>query len=172
MSRNFIARVAGKFRQVAALVVSTGAPDADKIVATGPDGRLDASVLPVGIGVKITVAPAAEALGAGALVNLYSDAGVLKARLADNSNGRAADGFVRTATASAAEAEVYALDEVNAELSGLTPGAEYWLGTAGGVTATPLDAADAINAGRMDQYVGKAKSATELVTTDAARVIL
>lgn len=172
MSNKFIARIAGAFQQVTALAASAGAQDANKIVATSADGRLDASLMPVGFGAKTTAVPASEQLGAGAFVNLFDDGGTLKARLADNSNARAADGFVLSATAPAAVAQVYPLDDVNAQLSGLTVGADYWLGTAGGVLAVPLDAGSSANAGKLCQYLGKAKSATELLTCDAARVTL
>ena len=72
----------------------------------------------------------------------------------------------------AQDALVYPLDGVNANLSGLTPGAEYWLGTAGAVTDTPLDENDVANANKISQYIGKAKSATELITTDDSYVVL
>ena len=56
--------------------------------------------------------------------------------------------------------------------TGLTIGARYWLGTAGGVTATPLDETSAANANKISQYLGVAKSATELVTDDDGYVVL
>jgi hypothetical protein len=40
----------GKLKQNDAINVSTGAPDADKIVKLDSSGRLDASMLPVGVG--------------------------------------------------------------------------------------------------------------------------
>ena len=62
------------------------------------------------------------------------------------------------------------VNTVNAALAGLTPGADYWLGTAGGVTSTPLDP-DA-DVGSLDQYLGRAASATELVTAEHSPVYL
>ena len=57
-------------------------------------------------------------------------------------------------------------------MTGLTVGAAYWLGTAGGVIAVPLDEEDSNNANFISQYLGKAKSATELITTDDSYVVL
>lgn len=115
---------------------------------------------------------ASEAIGAGKFVNFHDNAGTFSVRLADNSNGRRADGFVTEAFASAAQATVYPLDGVNSALTGLTPGARYYLDTAGGVTATPLVETDALNANKISQYLGTAKSATELVTDDSDPVTL
>ncbi|MFN3985741.1 MAG: hypothetical protein ACK4KV_09625 [Rhodocyclaceae bacterium] len=172
MAQRFLARIGGQTKQVQALVESAGAADAGKVPALGSDGRLDESVMPPGIGADTQVLPASEALSAGNLVNIWSDAGTAKVRLADNSNGREADGYVLAAVASDANATVYPLDGTNSELSGLTPGARYWLGTAGGVISTALDETDAGNANKISQYLGKAKSATELVTTDDGYVVL
>ncbi|MGA4442628.1 hypothetical protein ACPA2N_26030 [Ectopseudomonas hydrolytica] len=172
MAQGFLARVAGRTRQIFATVVSAGAANAGEIVALGDDGRLDESVLPVGIGADTTQAVASETLGAGKFVNYHNDGGVFSARLADNSNGRQADGFVLEEFTAATTATVYPLDGTNAELTGLTIGSRYWLGTAGGVTATPLDESDAGNANKVSQYLGVAKSATELVTDDDGYVVL
>jgi hypothetical protein len=172
MAQRFLARVAGETRQLQATTASTGVPDAGKILALGADGRLHESVMPPGIGAATQLLPASEALSAGQFVNIWSDAGTAKVRLADNNNGRPADGYVLEAVAPAANATVYPLDGTNAQLSGLTPGARYFLGTAGGVTATALDEPDAANANKISQYLGKAKSATELITTDDGYVVL
>lgn len=172
MAQGFLARVAGKTKQIFATVVSAGAGNAGNIVALDGSGRLDASVMPVGIGADTTQAVASEALGAGKFVNYHDNAGVFSARLADNSNGRQADGFVIEAFALAATATVYPLDGTNAALTGLTGSTRYWLGTAGGVTAAPLDETDTGNANKISQYLGVAKSATELVTDDDGYVVL
>lgn len=172
MAQKFLARVAGETKQVEAKASSAGAADAGKIAALGSDGRLDASMMPAGIGADTQLLPAGEALSAGSFVNIWSDAGTARVRLADNSNGRPADGYVLAAVSAAADATVYPLDGTNSALSSLTPGVKYWLGTAGGVIAAPLDEADAGNANKISQYLGKAKSATELITTDDGYVVL
>lgn len=171
-TQGFLARVSSKTKQLFGLAVSAGAADAGKLVATDSAGKLDMSLMPVGIGANTIIAPASEAIGAGKFVNFHANGGAMSVRLADNSNGRQADGYVKDAVASAANATVYPLDSTNAALTGLTPGGRYWLGTAGGVINTPLDAADAANAGRICQELGTAKSATELVTDDLGYVTL
>lgn len=172
MPQKFLVRESGQTTQKEAVATSIGAADAGKIPALGPGGKLHESMLPTGIGANTTIVPATEELSAGSHINLYSDTGAMKARLADNSNGRPADGFVKDAVTTGANATVYPLDEVNPGLTTLTPGAKYWLGTAGGVIATPLDETDPANAGKVSQFLGKAKSPTELITNDDGYVIL
>lgn len=170
MPQGFLARVAGKTKQILGTVASAGAADAGKIVALDGSGKLDQSLLPTGVGANTVSAVASEAIGAGKFVDLWLDAGVVKCRLADNSNQRPAWGYVKGAVAMAATATVYRMNTVNGALSGLTPGSDYWLGTAGGVVDTPLDPAASV--GLLDQYLGKASSATELVTAEHAPVYL
>ena len=172
MAQRFLVLEGGKKRQKEAKTTSAGAADAGKIPALDSSGKLDMSMMPAGMGADTQVLPASESLSAGNFVNIWSDSGVAKVRLADNSNGRAADGYVLDVVASSANATVYPLDGTNSDLTSLTPGAEYWLGTAGGVTLTPLDETDPANANKISQYLGKAKSATELVTVDDGYVVL
>lgn len=124
------------------------------------------------VGVQVNILPASEALDAGDFVNIFDDAGTAKVRKADNSNGRSADGFVTAAVTGAADATVHPLDGVNAAMTALSPGKEYWLGTAGDVIETPLDETDPLNANKISQQLGKALSATELRTDDYGYVIL
>ena len=171
-TQGFLARVAGKTKQIFAIATSAGAADAGKIPALDSTGRIDTSMMPVGIGANTTQATASEAIGAGKFINYWDNAGVFSMRLADNSNGRQADGYVTAAVASGAVGTGYPLDSTNAQLTGLTVGTRYWLGTAGGVTPTPLDEAVAGNANKISQYLGVAKSTTELVTDDQGHVVL
>lgn len=168
----FLARESGKTVQKRAVSQSAGAADAGKVPALDSAGRLDMTMMPVGVGPQVTVLPASEALDAGSYVNIWDDSGEAKVRKADNSNGRQADGFVLTAVTASGEATIYPPDGVNSALTGLTPGASYWLGTAGAVMATPLDATDSANANKVCQQIGKALSATELRTDDYGFVIL
>ncbi|MDX0622891.1 hypothetical protein GOD54_23615 [Sinorhizobium medicae] len=170
MAQGFIARVGGKFKQVFAIVTSAGAADSGKIPGLDATGKLDASFLPTGIGANSVPAIASEAIAAGKFVNLFDNAGVLGMRLADNSNNREAWGYVTAAVASGASGTAYRLNTVNANLTGLTPGASYWLGTAGGTIAAPLDPVTGV--GKTDQFLGIAKSATELVTSELDAVLL
>lgn len=145
-------------------VTSSGAGDAGKGVALASDGRLDSSVMPVGVGASTITVATSENLSAGDLVNLYSNSGTINARKADASTanaGKIAHGFVLAGTTSPNNATVYiGQASVNSGVSGLTVGAEYFLSgsTAGGVTATAPT-----TAGHLLQRVGVARSATELV---------
>lgn len=160
MAQKPIHLVNGKLTQIEATVVSAGAGDAGEIVALDSSGKIDVSVLPTGVGPNVKVILASEAIGAGKYVNIYDNGGTPNVRLADNSNGREAHGFVKDAVASAANATVY-FEGTNDDLSALTPGARQYLGTAGGVTATPPTFA---GGAAIHQLVGSAISATEIDT--------
>lgn len=152
---------AGMRAEVAANDVSAGAADATKIVALDSAGRIDNSMMPVGIGADTKSIIASEALAAGDMVNVWLNAAASNVRKADasaTSAGKTVDGFVLTAVSAAASAIVY-FEGTNNQLTGLTIGAKYFLsGSApGGVTLTPP-----VTAGHSLQYVGKALSATEL----------
>lgn len=140
-----------------ATVTSAGAVDAGKIPALDASGRLDTTLMPAGVGQNVSTITASEALNAGNWVNIWNDAGVTKVRKADNSNARRAHGFVRSAVALAASATVYGPGELNDQLSALTIGSEYFLGTAGGGTTTVPTAS-----GSIVQALGVAESATSI----------
>jgi hypothetical protein len=80
---------------------------------------------------------ASEALSAGDLVNVWSNAGTANVRKADASAaGKQAHGFVLSAVSSGANATVYFEGAITG-LSGMTPGATQFLSaTAGGRTET------------------------------------
>lgn len=162
-------RVNGQNQQYTPITASAGAADAGKIPALGADGKLDPTLYSAGSGPASRAIVASEAIAAGKLVNFYLNAGALNMRLADNSNGRPAHGYVLAAVASAATGAAYDLDGVNSQLTGLTIGATYYLGTAGGVITPALDAATATG---IDQKIGVALSATELDTDDYDYVVL
>lgn len=159
----FIGLVAGKLKQIAASVTST----ADAIVAMDATGHIDVSVLPVGVGAEVVTCPASENLTSGNLINLWNNSGTINARKADGTtNGKPAHGFVLTNVTSPANATVYLPSQTNTTLSGLTVGADYYLGiTAGGLVTTPPSAA-----GNIVQYVGTAHSATAMVFTPGPTV--
>lgn len=171
MADKLLQRQDGVTRQYEPTTVSAGAADAGKVPALSSDGKLDPSMYEPGSDPTEPI-NASEELLAGRFVNKWNDGGTLKVRLADNSNNRPAHGFVRTTAAADATATVYPLDAVNDALTGLTVAAVYYLGTAGGVIATPLDAEDDGNAGYIDQKLGIAKSGTELSTDDYDYVVL
>ncbi|MGV8917847.1 MAG: hypothetical protein ACOH2R_08615 [Pseudomonas sp.] len=169
-AQGFLARVAGKTKQLFGIQTSAGSGDAGKLIAAGDDGKLDESFLPTGIGANSVVAPATEAFSAGNFVNLWDQGGTIGARLADNSNNRPAHGYVKEVVSSGSNATVYRLNTINAELSGLVAGSEYWLGVAGAVMVTPLD--PLVDTGKTDQYLGIASSDTELVTCEFEAILL
>ena len=154
--KRFLRYLNGKPAEADALQTSTGVSDADKIVATGADGKLDVSLMPSSLTVQTKVAPASEDLAAGDLVNLWDDTGTVKARLADASTSRMAHGYVKAGSLTGANATVY-LEGVNDQLSGLTAG-DVWLGESGAVTQTP----PATVSGRISQLVGTGLAATEM----------
>lgn len=159
MANKYLRLLAGKIKELEALVTSVGAADAGKIVATGADGLLDPSLMPAGIGANLVVAPASENLAAGDFVNLWNDAGTLKVRKADaTTNAKPANGFVLAAVTAPANASVYLLSSKNTAKTGLTAGTEYFLGTTAGTTTATAPSA----AGNVVQYLGKAVSATEM----------
>lgn len=134
---------------------TAGAGDANKIPQLGADGRLDESFMPVGIAAETATATASEAISAGNLVNLYNNAGVLTARKADAATNKPAHGYAKAAIASAATGVVHFEGKISG-LTGLTPG-DVYLGAAGAVTATAPTAT-----GSCSQLVGTATSATEV----------
>lgn len=160
MAHKPIQLVNGKLTQVEATVVSTGAGDAGEVVALDSSGKLDVSVLPTGVGPNVKVILASENIAAGKYINIYDNAGTPNVRLADNSNSREAHGFLLDAVTSGNNATVY-FEGTNNDLSGLTAGARQYLGTAGGVTATPPTFA---GGAQISQLVGTAISATEIDT--------
>ena len=144
-----------------ATVISVGAGDAGKLVAVDGSGRIDNSVLPVGIGADTKSIVCSENLAAGDLCNVYNNIGTATVRKADasgSSAGKIANGFVLAAYNSAETALVYFEGSITG-LSGLTPGTPMYLSgsTAGLATATAPTAS-----GHSVQYIGTAISATEI----------
>lgn len=138
-----------------------GSGHENQIPQLDSSGRLATSMMPTGIGAETVTCPASENLAGGDLVNLWSDAGTLKARKADASAvnaGKRADGFVLAAVTSPANATVYLEGSITG-LSSLTIGSVYFLsGTAaGGTTTTPPS-----TTGYLIQRVGRAISETEM----------
>lgn len=158
MAQKFITLVAGVQTEVEATVVSAGAGDAGKVVALDASGRVDNSVMPVGIGADTKSLVAFENLAAGDLVNVFDDGGTEKVRKADASNGRRAHGFVLSAVTATNPATVYFEGTITG-LTGLTRGAQYYVsgGTAGLATSTAPS-----TTGHIVQDIGVAVSATEI----------
>lgn len=160
--------VSGRLTQVEATVISAGAGNAGDVVALDSSGRLDTTVMPVGVGADTKSVTASENLTGGDFVTIWNDTGTVKARKADATTaGKEADGFVLSAVTSGQSALVY-FEATNTALSSLTPGARYYLSTsAGQVTTTPPS-----SSGNVVQYVGRAISTTELSFEPDAGVVL
>jgi hypothetical protein len=157
MANKYIANSSGQLIEVEANVSSAGAGDAGKLVALDGSGKIDSTVLPVGVGAETVSIEATENLAAGDLVNIYNSSGV-KCRKADASNGRRASGFVLSSVTSGNNATVYVEGTITG-LSSLTPGTVYYLSgsTAGAATATAVS-----TSGYISQEVGVAVSTTAI----------
>lgn len=155
---SFLRLVSGRITEVLGIQTSAGAGDAGKIPALDATGRLDSSMMPVGIGADTAVREASEALTAGNIVNVYNVTGTAKARKADaTAAGKECTGFVLASVNQAANATVY-FEGVITGLVGLTPGARYYMSaTAGAITDTPPT-----GTGKIVQCIGTAISDTEL----------
>lgn len=163
----FIALVSGRLKEIVATVSSAGAADDGKIVALDNTGRLDSSVMPVGLGDDTKSIQASESLGAGNLVNLWNSAGEFRVRKADATQmGKEAHGFVLSSVSSGDQATVF-FEGTNTSLAGLTPGRYYLATTPGEVTSVPP-----IASGNVVQYVGNAVTSTEIAFEATEGVIL
>lgn len=159
---------AGTFTEKAAVQASAGAGNAGNVPALDSTGRLDNSMMPVGIGADTVTATASEALSAGNFVNIYNNAGTPNVRKADGSTtGKQAHGFVLAAVASSASATIYLAGQ-NTQLTGLTAGDVYLSDvTPGGVIATAP-----VGTGKTVQKVGVALSATSADFRPGTPVVL
>lgn len=149
----------GRIKEEVPITSSTGAGDGNKMVQTGADGRIDPTLMPVGIGADVVKVEASENLSSGDFVNVFNDAGTVKVRAADASAvGKEADGFVLDAFSSGAMADVY-FEGRNTALTSLVPGSRYYLADndPGTVTATPPT-----GTGRVVQYIGRATDANSI----------
>ncbi len=152
----YIANVSGTLTEVSGLASSAGAGDAGKIPQLDAAGRIDASMMPVGIGADTAAITASEALSAGDLVNVWNSGGP-KVRKADATTaGKRAHGFVLSAVANGATATDY-YERSNTAVTGLTAVELFLATTAGGVASAAPSAA-----GQVVQRVGWATSATSL----------
>lgn len=134
-----------------------------KIPATNAEGLIDSSFLPdfptATFPITLTLTAAVPIAG-GSLVNLFYSSGLsaLAAQPADAASGLGADAINGPAGAGTNEPVTVTLGfGLIAGLSGLTAGAEYYLGNAGALTASSG------GAGTLYQYIGKAISATTLL---------
>ena len=154
----YLTLISGIKSLVSSLDSSAGAGDAGKIVALDAAGKIANNMMPTGIGADSATLTASETLTAGDIINIWNDAGTPSMRKADSATtGKEADGFVIAGVTAAATGDAI-LDGTISGLSALTIGAKYFISTSGGITTTAPS-----TVGHTIQYVGKAKSATELI---------
>lgn len=147
---------AGVITEEASVQASAGAGDAAKIVALDASGKIDTTMMPVGIGADTATITASEALAAGDFVNVWNSTGA-KVRKADaTTSGKEAHGFVLSAVASGAAATVY-FEGTNTSVTGRTPGPQFLATTAGTATSTAPS-----GAGNVVQRIGVATSTTAI----------
>lgn len=166
----YLSNNAGTITEVAASQSSAGVGDAGKIPALDSTGKLDSSMMPVGIGAETDIIPASENLAAGDLINIWSSASTVKCRKADGStSGKQADGFVLAAVTSGSNATVYRVSQLNNQKTGMTPGNKQFLSVTvpGGTQETAPT-----GTGQTVQIVGSARSATELIFLPGTPIVL
>lgn len=166
MADKYIYNNSGLLTEREGLVTSAGAGDAGKIPALDAAGKLDNSVMPVGIGADTASIQASENLAAGDFVNIHNSSGA-RARKADASNGREAHGFVLSAVTSGNPATVY-FEGQNTGVVSATPGVVYLsASTAGSFTSTAPS-----SAGQTVQRLGVAVSSTAINFEGAQPILL
>lgn len=153
-AKKLLRLIGGVITEVFGVQTSAGAANAGDIVALDDNGRIDNTMMPVGIGADTASITTSEALAAGDYVNIWNSTGA-KARKADATvAGKEAHGFVLAAVANGAAATVY-FEGTNTQVSGQTPGPVFLGTTAGQGTSTAPSAA-----GNVVQRIGFAVSAT------------
>lgn len=154
-AKKLLRLIGGIITEVFGVQTSAGAGNAGDIVALDDTGRIDNSMMPIGIGADTAVINASEGLAAGDWVNVWNDASTAKVRKADATTaGKEANGFVLAAVTSGNPATVY-FEGTNTQVTGQTPGPVYLQTTAGAGGATIPSAS-----GNVVQQIGVAVSAT------------
>lgn len=156
MADKYIYNNSGTLTEKAAIISSAGAGDSGKIIALDAAGRIDNSMMPVGIGTDTGAIIASENLSAGDFVNIWNSAGA-KVRKADATTaGKRAHGFVLASVTSGNTATVY-FEGTNTAVTGQTPG-EVFLSTTAGLSAATAPS----SSGNVVQRIGFAISATAI----------
>lgn len=156
-AKKFLRQSAGRITEVLGVVTSAGAGNDGDIPALDASGRLDNSVMPVGIGAQTKTLQASETIAAGDLVNIHVSGGDRVRKADATAVGKEVHGFALAGITSGASGPVY-LGGTLTGLSGMTPGARQYLSTSPGLRTETPPAAN----GNVVQFVGIAISATEL----------
>ena len=153
-AKKFLRLVNGVLTEIFGVQTSAGAGNAGDLVSLDDTGRIDNSMMPVGIGADTATITASETLAAGDWVNVWNNSGA-KVRKADATTaGKEAHGFVLAAVTSGNPATVY-FEGTNTQVSGQTPGPVF-LQTTAGVGGPTVPSAS----GNVVQQIGVAVSAT------------
>lgn len=165
-AKKFLRLVNGVLTEIFGVQASAGAGNAGDLVSLDDSGRIDNSMMPVGIGADTSTISASETLAAGDWVNVWNNSGA-KVRKADATTaGKEAHGFVLAAVTSGNPATVY-FEGTNTQVTGQTPGPVYLQTTAGTGGATIPSAS-----GNVVQSIGVAVSATAVNFERSAPVTL
>ena len=165
-AKKFLRLVNGVLTEIFGVQTSAGAGNAGDLVSLDNSGRIDNSMMPVGIGADTSTISASETLAAGDWVNVWNDSGA-KVRKADATTaGKEAHGFVLSAVTSGNPATVY-FEGTNTQVAGQTPGPVFLQTTAGRGGATAPNAS-----GNVVQQIGVAVSATAVNFERGAPVTL
>lgn len=166
-AKKFLRLINGVITEVFGIQTSAGAANAGDVPVLDDTGRLDGSMMPVGIGADTATITASETLAAGNWVNVWNDASTAKVRKADATTaGKEVHGFVLSAVTSGNPATVY-FEGTNTQVSGQTPGPVY-LQTTAGAGGTTIPSAS----GNVVQQVGVALSATSVNFERSTPVVL
>lgn len=165
-AKKFLRLVNGVLTEIFGVQTSAGAGNAGDLVSLDDSGRIDNSMMPVGIGADTATITASETLAAGDWVNVWNNSGT-KVRKADATTaGKEAHGFVLAAVTSGNPATVY-FEGTNTQVSGQTPGPVF-LQTTAGVGGPTVPSAS----GNVVQQIGVAVSATAVNFERGAPVTL
>lgn len=166
-AKKFLRFVNNVLTEVFGVQASAGAANAGDIVALDDSGRIDNSMMPVGIGADTATITASENLAAGDWVNVWDSAGSFRVRKADATTaGKEAHGFVLSAVTSGNPATVY-FEGTNTQVTGQTPGNVFLQTTAGAGGSTVPGAS-----GNVVQQIGVAVSATAVNFERGTPVVL
>lgn len=166
-AKKFLRLVNGVLTEIFGVQTSAGAGNAGDLVSLDDSGRIDNSMMPVGIGADTATITASETLAAGNWVNVWNDASTAKVRKADATTaGKEVHGFVLSAVTSGNPATVY-FEGTNTQVTGQTPGPVFLQTTAGAGGATIPSAS-----GNVVQQVGVALSATSVNFERGTPVVL
>lgn len=147
-----------------------GAGNEDSIPSLDAAGKLDATMMPTGIGADVNSVITKDALGAGDFVNIYFDATdvAVRCRKADGTTvGKEANGFVLSAFIIDSTASVYS-EGSNTSLTGLDDGNVHFLSTIAGQATSTVPT----TSGNIVQRLGRAVSDTTLVFEPSAPIKL